>query len=168
MPLICYEAIKDELRGLNETDLVRWSEPPQVGQTIAIGSDRRWSIVAVETYQANDRAVYIALIHPEGADIPDRSEWALQQMREWSPNLSFDVQIWQKTILGSGWSMEGVAPTGRLYNSKPTDHPTLMQRVPRPWAVDIVETYKPIGDGSYNSVHLCHCVPVSLPEFAVA
>lgn len=165
--LVVYEAIKDELRELEETDLIRFSEAPQIGQTLAIGSERRWSVVDVETYTRQDKTVYVAMIHPEDAEVPDRSTWAVREMQAWSDNLSFDVQLWQKSILGSGWSMEGIAPTGRLYGSKPTNHESLMERYARPWAIDIIETYRPMAGGSYTAVHVCHCVPVSLPELAI-
>lgn len=164
MSLVLCEALKDELRGPEETDLVQFLEPPQVGQVMTIGGASRWTVVEVETYHQQDETVYLAFIHPEGAEVPDRSEWTVEELRAGFPNLSFDVQIHQDRVLGSGWSMDGVAPTGRLYGSRPTDHETLMERVPLPWVVGDVAVYRPPCEGAYTAVHICYCIPSALPD----
>lgn len=168
MPLVIYEPVEDGVRAHPETDLIRFQDAPQVGGTIAIGGERRWLIMEMETYQSGDKTVYLAFITPEGADMPNRAEWTRTVMREDYPDISFDVQLWQKTILANGWGMDGKAPTGRLYQWKQIGDSDQAEKKARPWAVDIIETYKPIGKASYTGVHLCHCVPVSLPELAVA
>lgn len=163
-----FEPVSSLDQRLNEQDVIRFSEVPQPGTTVAIGGERRWLVLATETYSRHDQTVCVAFIAPEGVEIPDQDRWTATSMKGSYPAISRDVQLWQSSILSHGFGMDGSAPTGRLYNYTQSRDSDRAERIPRPWAIDIIATYKPIGKASYSAVHLCHCLAASLPEMAVA
>jgi len=125
-----------------DSELLQWGEAPHVGDLIP-GTNE--AITAIEFYQG-EQTVCLALArstHGEGEH-------------------SFDVQLNpEREIINYGWSMDAIAPSGRLINYEPTDE-TLMRAIPSRWLVDLVDHCKPLKEGSYKVIYLCHCVDVPL------
>lgn len=160
--LTIYQPINDRWLKPEEDNLVQLANPAHVGETVAFGGDRQWRVVEVEDYEG----IAIAHVAPEGMVIPSRSKWTFEAMKADYPDLSIDVQIHDQTILGYGWSMEGRPTTGRLYEWRQIGDTDRGERVPLPWTVDHIKTYRPTSKGTYSAVHICHCKPV--PEAVAA
>lgn len=170
--IIVYEAIDDHAtihRAGEQSERVEMADrPPIVGDVVGMGSNRQWQVLTIEIYVNTPHTVILALVHPIGVTIPLRTEWNQTTWKAGYPAISTNLLMRNGALEYYGKSMEGDAPTGRLYGGEATEHPTLLKPVPLPWAIDTVDCYKPVGNSSYSSIHICHCVPVSLPEMAVA
>lgn len=141
------------------------AEPPRVGENVSLGSERKWFVVHVETYYQDLKPLHLAMVSLK--DEPG-GEWTATWMRSRSPDLSFYVQVSpDHQVLGCGYRMLGDAPTGRLYGATPTNHPTQFQEVPRPWVTDLIDSYRQ-DDGLFSAIHVCNCLPDTIPELSVA
>ncbi|PSB26204.1 hypothetical protein [Stenomitos frigidus] len=168
MSLVFFEPVSSGMNQDGETDLIRFSEPPQIGATVVIGGERRWIVLDIETYHHDDKAAYLAFIAPEGTVIPERALWSARQMRDSYPAISLDVQVCQNYVISDGLDIDGKPPTGRLYSMEAdADDPTRGRRVPSQWRVEAVETYQPSFNGTYTAIHVCQCVSTNLPALAL-
>ena len=130
----------------NKDAVVEFGNAPAVGDSSEVGA-----IASLEFYKGELEIVCLAmtepLTHEEGE--------------------TFNVQITpDRSIISYGMSMIGQAPIGRLDDYEPTGNGDGMRPVPTDWCVDLVDTCKPMIEGIYKAVHICHCVRVSLPVAA--
>lgn len=166
-----YEMILEASRQPHERDtrVAVSNDPPQVGDRVFMGGDRSFEVVAVEVYEAFPSQVYVAFVHPVGEAVPSSETWSRALWLKNYPQRSFNIQLApDRTMLGYGWSMDGIPKTGRLSRYEPTEHSTLMQEIPLAWVVDLIDTYKSVEGGTYSAIHVCNCLPAALPELAVA
>ncbi|PSB29889.1 hypothetical protein [Stenomitos frigidus] len=174
MNLTIFQPLINEQRHQQEQQNIQWDlAPPEVGSLITTGGDRRWQVFAVEEYKSENCSVYLAHIHPEGEPLPVPTVGTIQALRQFSPYLSFYIHVApDDSFLGHGWRMNGDAPIGQLLthggSGVETEDGIKFENVYLPWVVDLIDTYKPVGEASYTTIHLCHCLPVALPEMAVA
>ena len=170
---VVYEAIDDYQvnceRGEISERVEQLLDPPTVGDTLKMGSERLWHIVAVESYVNAGSTIFLALVHPLGAPVPARTEWNQAMQRELHPDVCLNLSDRADRGLDVGsWNMCGKPLTGQLYGGVPTDHPTLLRPVALDWVFDTFDTYTPTGDSFYTAIHVCRCVPLQQPEMAVA
>src|SRR5579885_3149587 len=126
---VVYEAIDDYQvnceRGEISERVEQLLDPPTVGDTLKMGSERLWHIVAVESYVNAGSTIFLALVHPLGAPVPARTEWNQAMQRELHPDVCLNLSDRADRGLAVGsWNMCGKPLTGRLYGGVPNDHPT--------------------------------------------
>jgi hypothetical protein len=171
--IVVYEVIDDYSidisSGEEEHQVTLAQHAPIAGTTIKMGGERLWQVLETEVYINAGETITLALVHPIDTALPARAEWNQTTWKDSYPTISMNLKLMPDSELTYyGANMEGNPPTGRLYGGEPTDHPTLLRPVPLPYAVDAIDTYKPLREGSYNAIHVCRIVNVSLPEMAVA
>lgn len=170
---------EDQLRQTEISSRVEWYDRAlAIDDLVQMGAhsfeEKRWKVVRANSYEAISLGqslsrVDLIHVHPDELPVPLESDWeAISFLRDY-PDTSLYIELSpDSSIISYGYQMNGGHPVGRLYGSEPTDHPTLLKPVPLPWTIDQIDTYKPIGSGSYTAIHICHCTPVSLPELTVA
>jgi hypothetical protein len=161
MSLVIYEAIQesecDRVSG-EHSEIVLWQRAPQVGDEVLMGSEQRWKVIHVETYQASNESVYLAMVTKSGESV-EQQDWRSTSRREFAPNVAFYINASSdRRVINYGWDMQGEAPSGDLLDYTPTGQGTLMQAQPSSWVVDRVETFSPAENSAYSAIHLSWCV----------
>lgn len=169
MSLVIYEAVQesecDRASG-ERSEMVLWQRAPQIGDEVLMGSDQRWKVIHVETYQAETEAVYLAMVTKFPETI-ERQDWRSISRRQFAPKVSFYVNVSSdRNVINYGWDMEGEAPSGELLNYTSTGQGTLMQAQPSSWVVDRVETFLSAENSAYSAIHLSWCVAKKVPIVA--
>lgn len=166
--IVIYEAVRDEEADRNkgeDSEVLLWQKhPPEVGDEVLMGSDRRWAVIGLEHYRKDREWIYVAMVNPLDVPVPDFQDHRSQVRREFSGRVSRYLELSpSKKSLSQGWMMDGSAPKGQLFNYYPTDHPTLQREEPSQWVVDQVEAFLPCQENSsYSAIHLCWCKELAM------
>ena len=167
MSLIFYEAIQEsqlDRQAGEQGELVLWQRPPLVDDEVLMGSDRRWRVVKIETYQLGNDAVYVAMVNRADLAVPE--QWRSHRRKDLFPNVTLGIYASpSRKVLTCQMSMEGTpeAVGFRLQNYVPVGQGTRMSSEPQPWEVDRIQAYLPTDDeASYTAIHLGWCREVAL------
>lgn len=177
MQLTIYRFCSESQQDPNTEEAIRlqWVEAaPVVGQQVGMGSERRFEIVQVYPYAPAEEspieAVYIALVELPGSQI-DPTEWSCWRYRDMIPEENVFVHLEAVGLPPLSYGMNCLnqppAVRERLLAGVPVEEgSTRLNLVPRPWEVERVVAYGPIGESPYAAVYLSWCKVVEKSLFA--
>jgi hypothetical protein len=158
MNLVIYSLCRESDRNSNEQPIkVEWSEDvPDVGQSISLGSERRWFKVQVTPYQAAQQDIDVYFVHVNRT-LSTPVTWDCEG-RE-NETIHVELSAVGAPILGFAFNVLGEAPSvgSRLMNYEQTSHPTLMNESPTHWIRDRYDEFLPVGEAPYKAIYLTWC-----------
>ncbi|MBD2261056.1 hypothetical protein [Pseudanabaena sp. FACHB-2040] len=171
MQLTLFQYCQEQQRELNEFPIrLAWAEaPPQLGQAVGMGHQRRWQVVQVHPFRPETEvaiaAVHLALIAlPEGSS--EQADWDCWRYRHLVPQENIYVHLEDIGLpeLGIGFNCLNQPPAlgQQLFAAEATgDGSKLMPRM-RPWQIERYDSYQPSQEGCpYTAVHLSWCSALS-------
>jgi hypothetical protein len=162
---IYFDAIDHGLQTTKESDQLHWaSSQPQIGDRLPMGGDRLWQVVTVDRYAGDAGDLYIAYVHPVGAEVAPREAWYEVKCLAKRPLTNTTLHVKPDGSLHqTGCNFTGALPiVHRLLTSfDVTNHKTGSQ----PWGIESYDSYKPVSDeATFMAVYVTHLAAVDLSE----
>lgn len=163
MNFIIYSCCRESDRAVDEDPIqVEWSDTvPNVGETISLGSERRWFQVKVTPYKSINSSIGVYLVHVNRT-LSTSFKWDCEGHE--NETIHVELSAVGESSLGFAFNVLGEAPQvgKQLLDYERTDHPTLMKATPNGWIIDRYDEFLPEVNAPYKAIYLAYCKTTSL------
>jgi hypothetical protein len=165
MSLVIYEATQssqcDRSIGEEATQIL-WQRPPELGDQVFMGGNRRWKVVHVEKFSLGSASAYFVIVNRLDIAIPPVEDWlaSIRKRNQGDPILYADVAPNKEIVShGSAYPEFSREVGERLVTPLVTEQG--VRGVPSPWVVERIETLdSDLQNGFISAIRFGWCKEV--------